>query len=246
MLEEDIQKTALITPFGLFEFPFMTFGLCNAAQTFQRFVNKIIQGLGFCFAYLDDILIASKNEEEHLRHLRTLLSRLNDYGVVISLDKCVFGQSQIEFLGYSISEHGTKPLESKVASIRNFKQPETVEQLKRFLGMLNYYRRFLPKAAHIQVPLLECTAGNKKKDKSQIDWTPERLKAFTECKDQLANAALLAHPSTDAPLCLMVDASDTAIGGVVNQYKNNCWQPLAFFSRKLSSAECILPTIVNY
>ncbi len=89
MADEDVKKRALITPFGLFEFPSMTFGLCNAGQTFQRFVNAVIQGLDFCFAYLDDILIASKDEKEHLRHLRILLERLNEYGIVINIDKCV-------------------------------------------------------------------------------------------------------------------------------------------------------------
>lgn len=94
MNKEDVQKTAIITPFGLFEFPFMTFGLCNAAQTFQRFMNEVLQGLDFCFVYIDDILIASRDENEHLQHLRTVLSRLNDYGVVINLNKCVFGQQK--------------------------------------------------------------------------------------------------------------------------------------------------------
>lgn len=237
MDENDIQKTAVTTPFGLFEFPFMTFGLCNAAQTFQRFVNTVIRGLYFCFAYLDDILIASRNKEEHLQHLKILLNRLNDYGIVINVDKCSLGQPEVKFLGYQINKDGTKPLNSKVTSLLEFKLPETVEQLKRFLGMLNYYRRFLPKAAEIQAPLLSCMKGNIKKDKTPINWTPESLKAFVTCKEQLANAALLAHPSDKAPLCLMVDASDIAIGGVVNQYKDKSWQPLAFFSRKLSSTE---------
>lgn len=237
MAEEDIQKTAVTTPFGLFEFPSMTFGLCNAAQTFQRFVNTIIQGLDFCFAYLDDILIASKSEKEHLEHLRIVLNRLNDYGIVINLNKCSLGQQEVKFLGYQISKDGTKPLPTKVASILEFKLPETVEQLKRFLGMLNYYRRFLPHAAETQAPLLNCIKDNKKKDKTPINWTAERLDAFKQCKEQLANAALLAHPTEKAPLCLMVDASDTAIGGVVNQFKDNAWQPLAFFSKKLSPAE---------
>lgn len=168
LAEEDIQKTALITPFGLFEFPYMTFGLCNAAQTFQRFLNTVIQGLDFCFAYLDDILIASRTEKEHLEHLRILFGRLNEFGVVINIDKCVFGQPEVKFLGYSISKDGTKPLKSKAEVILNFKQPETVDKLKRFLGMLNYYRRFLPNAAETQIPLLNCTKGNKKNDKSPI------------------------------------------------------------------------------
>ncbi len=149
MAEADIQKTALITPFGLFEFPSMTFGLCNAGQTFQRFLNAIIQGLTFCFAYLDDILIASKDEFEHLVHLRALFERLDEYGIVINVDKCIFGQKEVKFLGYLINEFGTKPLDSKVVS------------------MLNYYRRFLPRSAETQIPLLNCTKGNKKKIKLQ-------------------------------------------------------------------------------
>lgn len=237
MAEEDIQKTALITPFGLFEFPYMTFGLCNAAQTFQRFVNSVIQGLDFCFAYLDDILVASRNEQEHLEHLKILFGRLNDHGIVISIDKCSFGQSQVKFLGYSIDKNGTKPLDSKVSTILNFPLPETVDKLKRFLGMTNYYRRFLPKAAQLQIPLLDCTKGNKKNDKSKIDWTPERLTSFENVKKSLADAALLTHPSPDAPICLMVDASDSSIGGAVNQLENNNWRPLSFFSKRLTQAE---------
>lgn len=211
--EEDIQMTALITPFGLFEFPSMTFGLCNAAETFQRFVNTIIQGLDFCFAYIDEILIASKNEKEHLEHVYIVLQRLNDYGMVINVDKCSFGKPEIEFMGYQINKDGTKPVQSKVTAIKDFKRPETVEQLKRFLGMLNYYRRFIPHAAETQIPLLECTRGNKKKDNTPIDWTPERIKAFDNSKSQFA------------------------IGGVVNQLNNNMWEPLACFSRRLSPAE---------
>lgn len=237
LAEEDVQKTALITPFGLFEFPYMTFGLCNAAQSFQRFLNTVLQGLDFCFAYLDDILIASKNETEHLQHLRILFNRLNEYGIVINLDKCVFGQPEVSFIGYSISKNGTKPLDSKVAVILNFKQPETVDKLKRFLGMLNYYRRFLPLAAKTQIPLLDCTKGNKKNDKTQIEWTPDRISAFNKCKSDLANSALLTHPIAEAKIRLVVDASDNAIGGVVDQLENNGWRPLAFFSRRLTPTE---------
>lgn len=117
-------------------------------------MNTVIQVLNFCFAYLDDILIASKNEQEHLQHLRILLGRLTEFGIVINLDKCVFGQPEVQILGYLIVQQETKPVSSKVSTIEDFKLPETVEQLKRFLGMLNYYRRFLPKAAETQIPLL--------------------------------------------------------------------------------------------
>lgn len=237
MSEEDIQKTAIITPFGLFEFPCMPFGLCNAAQTFQRFINDILHDLHFCFVYLDDILIASTNQEEHLQHVKILLTRLNEYGIVINIRKCIFGVEEINFLGFTINKFGIKPTESKVSTIRNFKQPKTVSELKRFLGMINFYRRFIPHAAETQIPLLECCKGNKEKDQTPIIWTPERLTAFQQCKDQLANATLLAHPSANAHICLMVDASAYGIGGVVNQLKNNSWQPLAFFSKKLTSTQ---------
>lgn len=106
--------------------------------------------------------------------------------------------------------------------------------------MLNYYRRFLPHSAETQIPLLDCIKGNKKNDKTLIIWSPEKINAFIKCKNELANATLLAHPAANVPLCLMVDASDFAIGGVVNQFKDNCWQPLAFFSQRLT------PTMCNY
>lgn len=162
MSDEDIQKTAIITPFGLFELPYMSFGLCNAAQTFQRFIHTVTQGLDFCFAYQDDILVTSSNEQEHLHHLKLLFTRLNQYGIIININKC--GQNEISFLGYTINKSGIKPLESKVSAVRNFPQPKTVSDLKRFLGMINFYRRFIPHAAHQQIPLLECCKGNKKKD----------------------------------------------------------------------------------
>lgn len=235
--DEDIQKTANIIPFGLFEFPYMPFGLCNAAQTFQRFMHTVLQDLDFCFAYQDDILVASSNKQEHLEHLRLLFTRLNQYGIVINLNKCVFGQEEISFLGYTINKTGIKPLESKVSAIRNFPQPTTVSQLKRFLGMINFYRRFIPHAAHIQIPLLECCTGNKKKDQTPIVWTEERLIAFQQCKDTLANATLLVHPVPNAPVSIEVDASAFAIGGVVHQFSNETWQPLAFFSKKLNPAQ---------
>lgn len=126
--EEDIPKTAITTPFGLFEFEFMTFGLRNAAQTFQRFIDEVLQKLEFCYAYIDDILIASTSEEEHLKHLRILFERLRKYGVVINPAKCVFGQPEVKFLGYLVSGAGTRPLPEKVDAIRAYPRPNTVKK----------------------------------------------------------------------------------------------------------------------
>lgn len=233
---EDIPKTAITTPFGLFEFPFMTFGLRNAGQTFQRFVDEITRGLDFCYCYLDDFLIYSKNEAEHEKHLRIVFGRLRDYGMLINTSKCVFGAQEVTFLGYRISESGTKPLDTKVQAIQNFPVPTNVRQLRRFLGMINFYRRFLPQAAQIQKPLNALLTGSVK-GSHPIVLTGDALKAFDDCKTSLSNAALLAHPDCQAKLALVTDASDKAIGAVVQQFQDGDWKPLAFFSRKLTPAQ---------
>ncbi len=230
---EDIPKTAVTTPFGLFEFNYMSFGLCNAAQTFQRFIDEVTRGLDFCYAYIDDILIASRDEAEHIQHLRQLFTRLQDNGVVVSASKCVFGKSEVQFLGYIVDRNGTRPQLSKVDAIKNFPKPKTVQELRRFLGLANFYRRFVQKAALISAPL-NSFLKNKAKPKDTIQWTPEADTAFQNLKHAIADAALLAHPSPDAKLSLMVDASNTSIGASVQQLIDNHWQPLAFFSRKLS------------
>jgi hypothetical protein len=103
----DIQKTAITTPFGLFEFPFMSFGLRNAAQTFQRFMDEVLRGLDYCFAYLDDILVFSHSLEEHEQHLRALFRRLQTYGIILNPKKCIFRPSEITFLGYKVSADGS-------------------------------------------------------------------------------------------------------------------------------------------
>ncbi|GFQ79625.1 hypothetical protein TNCT_501881 [Trichonephila clavata] len=145
---DDIKKTAVCTPFGLFEFPFLNFGLCGAAQTFQRFMNEFLGELRFCYVYLDDILIASESEEEHKTHVRAIFQKLNEYGLTINVSKCVFGVPEISFLGHLVTKNGTKPLSDKVDPILNYPQPNTIKELRRFLGLLNFFRRFLPRAAH--------------------------------------------------------------------------------------------------
>ncbi|CAK1589812.1 unnamed protein product [Parnassius mnemosyne] len=237
VVESDIEKTAITTPFGLFEFPFMMFGLRNAAQTFQRFIDEVLQGLDFTFGYLDDILIFSHSEEEHMEHLKTLFRRLEKYGVLINTFKSILGVKEVDFLGYHISVQGTRPMETKVAAIKDFPIPKTTRELRRFLGMLNYYRRCLKDAASTQAPLLDALCGKNIKGSKPIVMTPEMLKAFEDGKSSLSDATMLAHPNPHAGLSLYTDASDKAIGAVLQQKVKNCWEPLAFFSRKLTSAQ---------
>ncbi|CAK1599393.1 unnamed protein product [Parnassius mnemosyne] len=129
---EDVPKTAITTSFGLFEFPFMDYGLRNAAQTFQRFVDEMTRELDFCYCYLDDFLIFSKNEAQHEQHLRAIFQKLKEYGMLINTSKCVFGAREVSFLGHHISASGTKPLDTKVEAIKNFPLHTNVRQLRHW------------------------------------------------------------------------------------------------------------------
>ncbi|CAK1591628.1 unnamed protein product [Parnassius mnemosyne] len=237
VFEADVCKTAITTPFGLYEFPFMAYGLRNAAQTFQRFMDEVLRGLDFCFGYLDDILVYSSNSTQHQQHLRQLFQRLTEYGVLINTNKCVFGQSEVDFLEYKVSAAGIQPLDAKVQAIREFPPRKTVKELRRFLGMVNFYRRLIPNAATIQAPLNQMLAGPKTKGSQRINMTPALLEAFNNCKNSLSEATLMVHPDSQAGLAIHTDASDSAIGAVLQQYQDNEWKPLAFFSKKLSPSQ---------
>jgi len=140
MAQEDIPKTAVITPFGLFEFTSMPFGLKNASQTFQRFINSIFQGMDFVFCYVDDILVASETQEQHETHLRLVFEKLQAAGIQVNAAKCNFGMREVNFLGYTVSEHGIRPTKDKVTAILQYKKPQCIQELRKFLGILNYYR----------------------------------------------------------------------------------------------------------
>lgn len=233
---EDIEKTAIITPFGLFEFLFMTLGLRNSGQTFQRFMHMVLRGLPFVIIYLDDILIFSKTIAEHYEHMRVIFERLKQYGLVINLEKCVFAAKEVKFLGHLINSHGVRPLPDKVSAIKNFPKPQTQKQMRRFLSTLNFYRRFIPNAVQAQQKLQVYLKGNKKSDE-KIEWNETTSKAFEDCKESLSETALLAHINPNSTIALFVDASDTAIGGVVQQANKAGWQPLSFFSQTLDPAQ---------
>lgn len=235
---EDVPKTAVITPFGLFEYTATTFGLRNAGQTFQRYIYQAMGELEFVYVYIDDILIASANKVEHEKHLRAVFERLKQYGLRINPAKCQFGKFEVEFLGYLIDEKGIRPTNEKVRAILDYPKPKTVSDLRRFLGMINFYRRSLPHAAQSQAPLLEYLKDSKKRDKRVIPWNETSEGAFEIVKNELINAALLVHPNEKAQVRLVTDASDAGIGAAVEQRNSkNVWEPLAFFSRKLSPTQ---------
>ena len=228
----DIEKTAVITPFGLFEFLQMPFGLMNSGCTFQRLMDEVLGDLPHTFVYVDDLLVASPDAVSHRQHLREVLMRLRDAGLVINPKKCVFGVNKVEFLGHEVSADGIRPLESRVKAVQDFPPPRDVKQLQRFLGMINFYRRFLPSLALIVSPLTVLTSPSR-----VFEWNVEAEKAFIEAKRLLASASVLVHPVDKANISLAVDASDTHVGGVLQQTLGGKIAPLAFFSRKLTDTE---------
>ena len=233
---EDIPKTAVATPFGLFEFLRMPFGLRNAAQTFQRFMDKVLRGLPFCYGYVDDLLIASSSPEQHLQHLRQVFERLAEHGLLINTSKSLFGVPELEFLGHHVSAAGICPLEDKVQVVRDFPLPTTQRKLREFIGLVNFYRRFIPHCATIIQPLNSLLQRTKWPSDTP-PWTDTTTAAFSAIKNALADASLLCHPTPDAPTSIITDASDVAVGAVLQQYINGQWCPLAFFSKALKPAE---------
>lgn len=232
----DRHKTAITTPFGLFQFTRMSFGLRNAAQTFQRFIDQVVRGLDFVFVYLDDALCASSSEEEHVRHVDALLARFAEYGVVINPAKCVFGAAELDFLGHHISSSGIRPLPSKIEALQVFPKPATPRQLRRYLGMVNFYHRFIPGCARLLRPLHALLSVSKRAD-APLEWTAGADSAFEVSKKALSEAALLAFPCPEAEISVVTDASDAAVGAVLQQRTTSGWQPLAFFSKSLTPTE---------
>ena len=233
MAEEDVHKTAIRTPFGLFEFLRMPFGLRNAAQSFQRYVDHVTQELDFVFVFIDDILVASRDEKQHLKHLRLLFERLSKHGLVINPKKCTFAVSTLKFLGHRVSTEGLRPLPEKVQAICEYPVPKTVKQLQRFLGMLNFYRRFVKNIARILIPLYQLT-NNK-----TLEWSETAQEAFEKAKAALSKFTMLSFPERNAKLSLAVDASETAVGAVLQREdrRSQRWLPLGFFSKALDGTQ---------
>jgi hypothetical protein len=148
MDQASVQKTAVNTPFGLFEYNRMPYGLCNASQTFQRQMNELFGQLAFVFVYIDDILVFSNNEREHTTHLEEIFKILSQNSMKISLHKCEFEKSSLDFLGYNISANGMRPCRKKCEAINDIELPSTIQELNSFLCTINFYRKHIPQFAN--------------------------------------------------------------------------------------------------
>jgi hypothetical protein len=195
----------------------MSFGKRNVTQTFQRYMDEILKDFDFCFSYIDDILVFSFSPQEHDQHFRILFTQLQNYSILFNTSKCVFRGSEISFLGYKISSMLSQAVPERVTDLKACPTPKTIIQHRRFLGMLNFYRRLIPHSATIQAPLHYFLSGPKVKGSHPVTWNDALVAAFNECKVSLCRAALLAHLHPTALLALVRDASTTAMGSILQQ-----------------------------
>lgn len=239
-LEESSRpKTAFCVPGkGLFEFKVMPFGLSNSASTLQRAMEHILGSVLHkqeAFVYLDDIIIASPTFEEHIQTLTTIYEKLNEAGFKVNFDKCEFCKESITFLGFIVDENGLRTDPEKVSAINRFKTPKTTTEVKRLIGLISYYRVFLPNLSTISSPI---TALIKSKKKGQtIKWTPEAESAFEKIKELITCAPILVSPDFGKPFFIQTDASAVGVGAVLFQEQGGLEHPIAYASRALTSAE---------
>ena len=238
---KDIPKTAITTPFGLFEYMFMPFGLKNAGCTFQRFMDTILANTPNVFVYLDDILVASETEEEHIKDIHNVLQQLSNHNLRITVEKCEFFKTTLQFLGYEISTNGIRPPKERVDAISNFNLPETSTEVRRFMGMINFFRHMIPDFANIAYDLTELLRNHPKT--KEIPWTEKARTSFNNLKQALATCPTLEFPSPkESKYQLVTDSSNHAAGAALYQMIDNAPHPIAFFSKKLSQPQQALST----
>ena len=232
--EGDTHKTAFRSRYGHFEFLVLPFGLTNAPSTFMTLMNQVLRPFldKFFVVYLDDILIYSKSPEEHAQHVEAVLSALERHHLYAKASKCQFGMAELDFLGHTISGAGIKVDARKVKAILDWPDPSGAHQLRCFLGLAGFYRRFVNRFSHIAAPLTNITGA-----KATWRWSEVEAKAFAELKHALTTTPVLATPDFAYPFELYTDASQFAIGATLLQDQGNGLQPIAYESRKLNSAE---------
>ena len=210
---------------GKFEFNRVPFGLAQASAYFQRLINEVLTDCNFAMGYLDDIIIFSKTEEEHLQHLEEIFERLQKAGLKLKLQKCSFFKKHIQYLGHLISDEGIQPLPEKLESIAKIPVPQNVKQVKQFLGLVGYYRKFVPCFSDIARPLTQLTQKNE-----GFNWSTECDKCFYMLKDYLQETPILRYPDPTADYILYTDASKYAYAGVLTQSIDGTDHPVAYTS----------------
>lgn len=230
----DCEKTAFSTLGGHYEYRKMAFGLVNAPATFQRLMDHLLAELKGeeCLVYLDDIVIFSATIGEHGARLDRVLTRLQNANLKVNLSKCSFAQEEVKYLGHVVSAEGLKPDPEKIKAVRDYPVPKSVKELKSFLGLAGYYRRFIPRFADTAKPLTSLL-----KQEAPYSWGLEQERAFEALRKALCADSLLIYPDFKDPFILATDASGVALGAILSQVRDGKERPIAYVSRQLNAAE---------
>jgi len=235
MSAADREKTAFATRHGLFEFQVMSFGLCNAPGTFQRLMEFVLAGLQWqkCLVYLDDVIVYGRDFDEHLERLAEVFRRFRQAGLKLKPSKCCFLRPRVPYLGHVISAEGVSTDPAKIEAVKRWPVPSRVTDVRSFLGLASYYRRFIQDFAEIAAPLHRPTAKTTEKFK----WTPECDRAFRILKEKLVSAPVLAFPCFGEEFVVDCDASDYGLGAVISQRQDGDERVIAYASRVLEDRE---------
>ena len=236
MAEGEEWKTAFRTRYGLYEYNVMPFGLANAPSSFQHFINDVLHEFldTFCTAYIDDILVYSSTLSKHKRHVRRVLEALRRAGLQLDVEKCEFHKTEVTYLGLIISTSGLRMDPAKVAAVREWATPMCVRDVQSFIGFANFYRRFIKDFSKLSAPMQRLV----RKD-VPFKWSLECEKAFDELKDRFCSAPILMRFDPEKEILVETDASDYVSAGILSQRDDdNVLRPVAFFSKKHSTAEC--------
>ena len=219
----------IVLPWGKYEYTRLPMGVKCSPDVFQERMSDLFQGMEYVRAYLDDLLILSKGDwNDHIEKLDRTLSKLAEAGLKVNCEKSFFGRTETEYLGFWITRHGMRPQTKKVEAIHNIQPPTTRRQLRRFIGMINYYRDMWPRRSDLMAPLTRlCSKA------VPFKWTAIEQKAFVNLKRIISKETLLAYPDFNKPFEIHTDASDLQLGAVISQGG----RPIAFYSRKLSDAQ---------
>ncbi len=237
MNENSKDKTAFITPDGLFQFKVLPFGLANSPAVFQRLIDSVLGRLKWTIAlvYMDDVICFSKNFDDHMSHLETILAAISKAGLVLQSTKCSFGFSKLKYLGHIISKDGIEVDPEKVRAVNEFPVPKKVKNVQSFVALCSYYRRFIPRFAHIAKPLHDLT----RKDVPFI-WKDIHQNAFDKLKDLMCTTPILGYPDESSPTEIHADGSGLGLGCCIVQIQNGVEVVIAYASRSLRRHE------VNY
>ena len=233
--EQDREKTAFITPQGLFEFKRMPFGLCNAPATFQRMMHAVLRGLSpvFCLVYLDDVIVFSRTFQDHLARLESVFSALRAANLKVKPQKCHLFAKEVHFLGHIVSAQGIATDPTKVKAVAEWRKPASVKALQAFLGFASYYRRFIKGFSTIARPLHDLLHKD-----SLFVWTAEQDQAFEKLRKAFCQAPVLAFPDFSLPFILDTDACASGLGAVLSQVSaEGLERPVAYISRSCTEAE---------